>query len=97
MNEGETRWKVVPVLEELKKKARADGLWNMFMPPNDHEDDEFHGAGLTNLEYAMLSRADGPHQLGVGGVQLLGARHRQHGSVPALRHARSRRRSGCGR
>ena len=31
MNEGETRWKVVPVLEELKKKARADGLWNMFM------------------------------------------------------------------
>ena len=34
MNEGETRWKVVPVLEDLKKKARAEGLWNMFMPPN---------------------------------------------------------------
>ena len=59
MNEGETRWKVVPVLEELKKKARAEGLWNMFMPPNDHEDDEFHGAGLTNLEYAMLSEQMG--------------------------------------
>jgi len=49
------RWKVIPVLEELKKKARAEGLWNMFMPPNDHEDDEFRGAGLTNLEYALCS------------------------------------------
>ena len=59
LNEGDTRWKVVPVLEELKKKARAEGLWNMFMPPSDHEDDEFHGAGLTNLEYAMLSEQMG--------------------------------------
>lgn len=59
MNEGDTRWKVVPVLEELKKKARAEGLWNMFMPPNEHEDEEFHGAGLTNLEYALLSEQMG--------------------------------------
>src|SRR3982074_2479910 len=49
--EGE-RWKVIPVLEDLKKKARAEGLWNMFMPPSAHEDDEFRGAGLSNLEYA---------------------------------------------
>src|SRR6478735_12105536 len=47
--EGE-RWKVIPVLEDLKKKARAEGLWNMFMPPSAHEDDEFRGAGLSNLE-----------------------------------------------
>src|SRR6266436_3572344 len=53
------RWKVIPVLEELKKKAKAEGLWNMFMPPNAHEDDEFHGAGLTNLEYALLSEEMG--------------------------------------
>jgi acyl-CoA dehydrogenase len=54
------RWKVIPVLEELKKKAKAEGLWNMFLPPSkEHDDDEFHGAGLTNLEYALLSEEMG--------------------------------------
>jgi alkylation response protein AidB-like acyl-CoA dehydrogenase len=43
----------------LKKKARAEGLWNMFMPPSSHEDDEFRGAGLTNLEYAPLAEQMG--------------------------------------
>ena len=55
------RWKVIPVVEELKEKAKAKGLWNMFMPPrNDshhHVDEsfEFEGPGLTNLEYAMVA------------------------------------------
>ena len=53
------RWKVIPILEDLKKKARAEGLWNMFMPPNAHEDDEFRGAGLSNLEYASLAEEMG--------------------------------------
>jgi len=53
------RWKVIPILEDLKKKARADGLWNMFMPPSSHEDDEFRGAGLSNLEYAPLAEEMG--------------------------------------
>ena len=53
------RWKAIPILEDLKKKARAEGLWNMFMPPSSHEDDEFRGAGLTNLEYAPLAEQMG--------------------------------------
>ncbi|MFN3853874.1 MAG: acyl-CoA dehydrogenase family protein [Phreatobacter sp.] len=54
------RWKVVPVLEELKAKARAEGLWNLFLPPSpEHDDDEFHGAGLTNLEYALCAEEMG--------------------------------------
>src|SRR4051812_11442993 len=46
-------WIVVPVVEELKAKARAQGLWNMFLPGSKH------GAGLSNLEYAPLSEAMG--------------------------------------
>ena len=42
------RWKPSRVIEELKPKARAAGLWNLFLP-NDES-----GAGLTNLEYAPL-------------------------------------------
>jgi acyl-CoA dehydrogenase len=42
------RWKVLPVLEDLKAKARAAGLWNFFLPESEL------GAGLTNLEYAPL-------------------------------------------
>ncbi len=53
------RWKVIPVLEDLKKKAKTEGLWNMFMPPSAHEDDEFRGAGLSNLEYAPLAEEMG--------------------------------------
>jgi acyl-CoA dehydrogenase len=42
------RWEPTRVIEELKPKARAAGLWNLFLPNNEH------GAGLTNLEYAPL-------------------------------------------
>jgi acyl-CoA dehydrogenase len=42
------RWQEPPLLEELKTRARAAGLWNLFLP------DSRHGAGLCNLEYAPL-------------------------------------------
>jgi acyl-CoA dehydrogenase len=42
------RWSPTCTVEELKLKARAAGLWNLFLP------DREHGAGLTNLEYAPL-------------------------------------------
>jgi acyl-CoA dehydrogenase len=42
------RWAPTKVIEELKPKARAAGLWNLFLPDDDQ------GAGLTNLEYAPL-------------------------------------------
>ncbi|WP_375784866.1 acyl-CoA dehydrogenase family protein [Bradyrhizobium sp. Pha-3] len=53
------RWKLIAVVEGLKQKAHAEGLWNMFLPPSSHEDDEFHGAGLSNLEYAPLAEEMG--------------------------------------
>ena len=41
-------WGAVPIVEELKRKAREAGLWNLFLPDSEH------GRGLTNLEYAPL-------------------------------------------
>ena len=42
------RWQPLPLVEELKAKARAEGLWNLFLPASEY------GAGLTNTEYAPL-------------------------------------------
>ncbi|KQN15424.1 acyl-CoA dehydrogenase family protein [Sphingomonas aurantiaca] len=58
------RWKVLPVIEEMKEKAKAAGLWNFFMPPHSgqtHVDDsfEFEGTQLTNLEYALCAEEMG--------------------------------------
>ena len=52
VNEGD-RWQPTAIVEELKVKARAAGLWNLFLPESEL------GAGLTNLEYAPLAELMG--------------------------------------
>ena len=47
IDEGD-RWQPTAIIEELKPKARAEGLWNLFLPENPF------GEGLSNLEYAPL-------------------------------------------
>lgn len=47
------KWQPVPIAEALKQKAKAQGLWNLFLP------DSHSGAGLTNLEYAPLCEVMG--------------------------------------
>jgi len=50
-------WQVQPVIEELKPRARAAGLWNLFLPPSEHR------AGLSNSEYAPLCEIMGRSHL----------------------------------
>jgi acyl-CoA dehydrogenase len=47
------RWAPLALMEELKAKAKAQGLWNLFLPDSEY------GAGLTNLEYAPLAEIMG--------------------------------------
>ena len=59
-----TRWKTLPLVEDLKRRAQAEGLWNFFMPPNSGNpavDDSFvfDGEQLTNLEYALCAEEMG--------------------------------------
>jgi len=51
-------WKPTRVVEALKEKARAQGLWNLFLPESEL------GAGLTNLEYAPLCEIMGRSEIG---------------------------------
>jgi acyl-CoA dehydrogenase len=47
------RWQPTRIMEELKRKARAEGLWNLFLPNSER------GAGLTNIEYAPIAEITG--------------------------------------
>ena len=52
------RWCIPPIMEELKAKAKSEGLWNLFLPESNF------GAGLTNIEYAPLCEIMGRSPIG---------------------------------
>jgi acyl-CoA dehydrogenase len=53
------RWTPLPIIEELKLKARSAGLWNLFLPVDTADASGYKGAGLTNQEYAPLAEIMG--------------------------------------
>ena len=84
------RWTPLQTIEELKPKARAQGLWNLFLPPTaggKGSKDSGREFGLSNGDYAPLAEIMGRVPWSQRGLQLLGARHRQHGDDRALRLA----------
>jgi acyl-CoA dehydrogenase len=58
LNELPTRWAVPPIMDELKAKAKAQGLWNLFLPKREYPD------SLSNLEYAHLCEIMGRSPIG---------------------------------
>ncbi len=58
VEEAADRWEPTAVMEELKKKARAAGLWNLFLPRHEYPD------GLSNQEYAILCEEMGRSPIG---------------------------------
>ena len=69
------------ILVEVREGAKAQGLWNLFLP------DERYGAGLKNWEYGVLCEIMGRSSIAPRHLQLQGARHRQHGDPRRVRHA----------
>ncbi len=57
--EAGRRWSALQTIEKLKPRARAAGLWNLFLPIDSAAASGYEGAGLTNLEYAPLAEIMG--------------------------------------
>jgi acyl-CoA dehydrogenase len=57
LNEATNRFAALPLMDELKEKAKAEGLWNLFVPPSHGEYTDF--GGLSNFDYAPLAELMG--------------------------------------
>ncbi|XP_060076036.1 acyl-CoA dehydrogenase family member 10-like isoform X2 [Ylistrum balloti] len=57
-SKSDKKWEVNPMMEEFKAKAKAQGLWNLFMPLESDPGIKY-GAGLTNLQYAFMAEEMG--------------------------------------
>ena len=90
-------WRPLPLIEELKAKARERGLWNLFLP-HEHAGEYAArfgtdgGEGLTNVDYAPVAELTGRSHLAPLVLQLQRPRHRQHGGAAALRQPTDQRR-----
>ena len=79
-------------LVEIREKAKAEGLWNLFMP------DERFGPGLSNWEYGLLCEEMGRSPVvGGDGLQLLRPGHRQHGDPRRARDESNSENNGWSR
>ncbi len=93
-------WSESPILGELRRKARDQGLWNLFLPAehSEHYAKQFGthgGAGLSNSRLRTAGRADGPGDVpGAVRLQLQRPRHGQHGGAAQVRHRRAEGASG---
>ena len=55
---AEDPWQPQPAFKELQAKARKQGLWNLFLPPAEHGNEQY-GEGLSNLDYAPIAELTG--------------------------------------
>jgi acyl-CoA dehydrogenase len=55
---AEDPWQPLPAFKELQDKARKQGLWNLFLPPAEHGNEQY-GEGLSNLDYAPIAELTG--------------------------------------
>ena len=73
-------WIPTKIIEELKPKARAAGLWNLFLPRSPRAPE-----GLSNLEYAPMCEIMGRVPFAAEVFNCSAPRHREHGDLRALR------------
>ncbi len=81
--EATDRWAELPITAELKAKAKAAKLWNLWLPKAHYEEgpDQSRLCAALRDHGALADRA--------GKLQLLGARHRQHGDADPVRQRRA--------